>query len=172
MTTFLVIGLAGLVLLGISLLLGDLFDGVLDALAGDVFSSAVIGGFVAALGFGAAIAQSAGAPLLLAIPVGVVAGLAFGWFAAWLTRLVRGGGSDDVPAAEDVVGHDAEVLTDIPADGFGVVRVQLGGHVLRYNARADSPVAVGTPVHVTHVLSPTAVSVAPVWGDLELPPAR
>lgn len=171
MTTFLVIGLAGLVLLGVSLLLGDLFDGVLDALAGDVFSSAVMGGFVAALGFGAAIAQSAGAPLVVATPVGVVAGLAFGWFAAWLTRLVRGGGSEDLPAAEDVVGHDAEVLTDIPADGFGVVRVHLGGHDLRRNARADEPVAVGTPVHVTRVLSPTAVSGAPVWGDLELPPA-
>lgn len=171
MTTFLVIGLAGLVLLGISLVLGDLLDGVLDALAGDVFSSAVIGGFVAALGFGAAIAQSAGAPLLVAIPIGVVAGVAFGWFAAWLTRLVRGGASDDLPAAEDVVGRNADVITDIPADGFGVIRVQLGGHVLRYNARADAPVPVGTAVHVTRVLSPTAVSVAPVWADLELPPA-
>lgn len=170
MTTFLVIGLAGLVLLGVSLLLGDLFDGVLDAVAGDVFSSAVIGGFVAALGFGAAIAQSAGAPVLLAVGVGVVAGVGFGWFAAWLTRLVRGGGSDDLPGADDVVGRDAEVLTDIPENGFGVVRVQLGGHVLRFNARADAAVAVGTPVHVTSVLSPTAVSVAPTWADLELPP--
>src|SRR4051812_5872456 len=41
MTTFLVIGIVGLVLVGVSLVLGDLFDGVLDALAGDVFSSAV-----------------------------------------------------------------------------------------------------------------------------------
>ena len=171
MTTFLVIGVAGLALLAVSLLLGDLFDGVLDALGGDVFSSAVIGGFVAALGFGAATAQAAGAPLLLALPIGVVAGVASGWFAAWLTRLVRGGGSDDVPAADDVVGRDATVLTDIPTGGFGVVRVQVGGHVLRYNARAERAVVVGTPVSVTAVLSPTAVAVAPVYPDLALPPA-
>ena len=171
MTTFLVIGLAGLLLLGVSLLLGDLFDGVLDALAGDVFSSAVIGGFVAALGFGGAIAQAAGAPLVVAVPVGIVAGVAFGWFAAWLTRLVRGGGSDETPTAGDVVGRDATVLTAIPEQGFGVVRVQVGGHVLRFNARADRPVDVGTAVHVTGTLSPTAVTVALVWTDLELPPA-
>ncbi len=63
MTTFLIIGVVGLILLAISLLVGDLFDGVLDALAGDFFSSAVIGGFVAALGFAGAIAQSAGEEL-------------------------------------------------------------------------------------------------------------
>ena len=40
MTTFLVIGIVGLVLVGISLVLGDIFGGVLDVLAGDVFSSA------------------------------------------------------------------------------------------------------------------------------------
>lgn len=169
MTIFVIIGVLGLVLLGVSLLIGDLFDGVLDALAGDVFSSAVIGGFVSALGFGGAIAQGAGAPLWLSIMVGVVAGVGFGWFAAWLTRLVRGGGSDDTPESQDAVGREATVLTGIPTDGFGVVRVQLGGHVVRLNARADRAIEVGTAVHVTGVLSPTAVSVAPVWDDLELP---
>ena len=52
MTTFMVIGVAGLVLLLVSLVVGDLFDGALDALAGDAFSSAVIGAFVSATGFG------------------------------------------------------------------------------------------------------------------------
>ena len=170
MSTFLIIGVAGLLLLGVSLLLGDLFDGALDGLAGDAFSSAGSGGFVAALGFGTAAAQSAGAPLLVAVPAGVVVGGVFAWFAAWLTRVVRGGGSDDTPTVEDVIGKDATVLTDIPENGFGVVRVQIGGHVLRFNARAEQVVHVGTPVHVTGILSPTAVTVAPVWSDLELPP--
>ena len=62
MTTFLVIGLIGLGLVAVSLVLGDLFDGVFDALAGDVFSSAVIGGFVSAFGFGAALMQGIGTP--------------------------------------------------------------------------------------------------------------
>ncbi|MCW2794013.1 MAG: hypothetical protein JWO76_3111 [Nocardioides sp.] len=173
MTTFLVIGIAGLALLAVSLLFGDLFDGMLgglgDALSSDWFSSAVAAGFVSAFGFGGALAQEAGAPALVAVPVGVVAGVAFGWFASWLTRLLRGGGSDDTPSTDDTLGRDATVVTGIPADGFGVVRVQLGGHVLRLNARADRPIEAGTDVHVTGVLSPTAVTVAPVWNDLELP---
>jgi hypothetical protein len=65
--TFLVIGLVGLVLLVVSLLLGDLLDGALDVLAGDVFSSAVISGFVAAFGLGGAVAEAAGLPLLVSV---------------------------------------------------------------------------------------------------------
>jgi membrane protein implicated in regulation of membrane protease activity len=162
LTTFLLIGLAGLVLLGVSLLLGDLFDGFFDALAGDVFSSAVLGGFTSAFGFGAAITDSSGAPLAVSLPVGAVAGVAFGWFAAWFTRLVRDGGSDGTPEADDVLGREGTV------DGFGTVRVQVGGHVVRLNARSEKGAEPGTVVHVTGVLSPTAVTVAPVWG--ELPP--
>lgn len=166
-----VIGLLGLALLAVSLLLGDLFDGVLDALAGDVFSSAALGGFVSALGFGGALAQAAGAPLLVALPVGVVAGVGFGWFALALTRMLRHGGSDDTPEAQDALGREGTVLTTIPADGFGTVRVLLGGHVVRLNARAEHPVEAGTAVHVTAILSPTAVSVAPVWDELPPPTA-
>jgi hypothetical protein len=44
----------------------------------------------------------------------------------------------------------------------------LGGHVVRLNARAEQPVPAGTGIHVTAVLSPTAVSVAPLWAG-ELP---
>ncbi len=166
MTTFLLVGAAGLVLLAVSLLLGDLFDGALDALAGDAFSSAVVGGFVSAFGFGAALAQAVGAPLPVALPVGAVAGVAFGWFAAWLTRLLRDGGSDGTPAADDVLGREGRVVSQIPADGYGTVQVLVGGHVVRLNARADDVLAPGTTVHVTSVLSPTAVTVAPVWGAL------
>lgn len=160
--TFLVIGIIGLVVLVISLLAGDLFDGAFDALAGDVFSSAVIGAFVAATGFGGAAAQALGAPGPLAVPVGLAAGAAFGWFAYWLTRLIRGGGSDDTPSIGDTLGRDGRVVSDIPAEGFGVVQILVGGHSLRLNARAEQPLEPGTRVYVTSVLSPTAVTVAPV----------
>lgn len=166
MTTFLLVGAAGLVLLAVSLVLGDLFDGFLDALAGDAFSSAVVGGFVSAFGFGAALAQAVGAPLAVSLPVGAVAGVAFGWLAAWLTRLLRDGGSDGTLAADDTLGREGRVVSQIPADGYGTVQVLVGGHVVRLNARADDTLAAGTPVHVTSVLSPTAVTVAPVWGEL------
>ncbi len=36
------------------------------------------------------------------------------------------------------------MVTDIPDDGFGTVRVHLGGHTLRFNARADGALDAGT----------------------------
>lgn len=166
MTVYLVVGVVGLVLLAVSLLAGDLLDGAFDALAGDWFSSAVLGGFISAFGFGAAVAAGLGLPVLPTVLVGAGAGVLVGWFAAWLTGLVRGGGSDDPVGASDTVGLDATVLTEIPAGGLGVVRVRVGGHTLQLNARADADgtaLPVGTEAHVTGVVSPTAVTVAPVW---------
>lgn len=166
MTALVVVGAVGLLLLLVSLVLGDLFDGVLggalDALAGDTFSTAVLGGFVSAFGFGGAAAQALGAPWVLTLAVGLGAGVAVGWFAAWLTRLVRDGGSDATLQSDDVLGREGQVVSAVPGDGFGTVRVLVGGHVVRLNARAPVPLEAGTPVHVTEVLSPTAVVVAPL----------
>lgn len=174
MTTYLLIGGLGLALLLVSLVLGDLFDGLLDGagdvLGSDVFSSAVLGGFTAALGFGGALAEALGAPLLVSVPVGVVSGVVFGGFAAWLTRLLRTGNTEGTVRSSDAVGQEAQVLTGIPADGFGQVKVRLRGHEVRLNARLDSdhplPVEAGTTVTVTGLLSPTAVTVAPLWREL------
>ncbi|MFW6773290.1 NfeD family protein [Nocardioides sp. CPCC 205120] len=164
MTPFLVIGLCGAVVLLLSLVLGDLFD--IEALAGDWFSTAALGGFVSALGFGGATAQAFGLGQLSSSLVGVAAGLVVGWFAAWLTRLVKTGGTDATPGARDAVGWDATVVTAIPESGYGAITVRRGGHVLRYNAQADRALPAGTAVHVTGVLSPTAVTVAATYDEL------
>ncbi|WP_203338234.1 NfeD family protein [Nocardioides limicola] len=168
MTTFLVLGLVGLMLLTVSLVIGDLFDGLFESLEalGDTFSSAVIGGFVSAFGFGGATADAFGLPLLVSLPIATGCGLLFGWFAWWLTRLLRDGSSDGTVNSEDSIGRSGRVVTAIPADGFGVVRVVIGGHTKQFNARAAQPIEPGTEVHVTSILSPTAVTVAPVWGEL------
>ncbi|PUA82299.1 hypothetical protein C7S10_00620 [Nocardioides currus] len=163
------IGVIGLVLLALSLVLGDVFDGAFDVLAGDVFSSAVLGAFVSATGFGAAAVQGFGAPTAIALPVGLAAGVVFGAFAVWLTRLIRDGGSDATLTTDDAIGRDGRVVTAIPADGFGVVNILIGGHTLRLNAKADHPIQPGTQVHVTSVLSPSAVTVAPVWDEIDQP---
>lgn len=170
MTVFVILGLVGLVMLAVSLVVGEVLDGVLDGvldvLPGDAFSTAVIGGFVSAFGFGAAAADAAGVPLLVTLAVGAASGTAFAWFAAWLTRLVRGGASDGTPTTDDSIGRSGRVVTGIPADGFGTVRVTVGGHVVSLNARAEHALDAGTEVHVTGVLSPTAVTVAPLWDAL------
>ncbi len=165
-TTFLVIGLIGLALLTLSLVLGDVLDGALDALAGDVFSSAVLGAFIAATGFAGAAVQGFGAPTVVALPVGLGVGVAFGAFAFWLTRLIRDGSSDATLTTDDAIGREGRVVTAIPADGFGVVNILIGGHTVRFNAKAEQPIEPGTQVHVTGVLSPSAVTVAPVWDEL------
>lgn len=161
MALFLALGVIGLVVIAVSLVVGDLHGGVLDALGADWFSTEVVGAFVSALGFGGAIAVQSGAPDGVATLVGIAAGVVFGAGAAGLVRLVRGGATDDVPAADDVVGRDGRVLSAVPADGFGAIEVWVGGHTLRFNARAELPLEAGTRVHVTGVLSPTAVTVAP-----------
>lgn len=166
MTTFLVIGVVGLALLAFSLLAGDLLDGIFDVLSADWFSSAVVGGFVSAFGFGGALAAGLGAPAFVAVPVGLGAGALFAWFAAWLTRLLKGSGGDGTVQLDDTIGRDATVLTGIPAKGFGVVRVSIGGHTLQLNARAELELPAGTEAYVTEVLSPTAVVVAPTWNSL------
>lgn len=166
MTVFLVLGVAGLALLLVSLVLGDVLDGAFDALAGDVFSTAVIGAFVSATGFGGALGEAVGLPTAGSVAVGLVAGAGFAWVAAWLTRLVRGGGSDATVSTDDALGHAGRVVSAIPAEGYGSVSVFVGGHTLRLNARAGVPIEAGTEVHVTEVISPTAVAVAPVWNEL------
>ncbi|WP_408897592.1 hypothetical protein ACJ5H2_00455 [Nocardioides sp. R1-1] len=163
MTVFLVLGVAGLLLLTVSLVAGDLLDGAFDALEADWISSAVIGGFVSALGFGGAAADGAGLPLPASLAVGAGSGLLVGWLAWWLTRLLKDGPSDGTVSVADSVGQVATVVTDIPSEGYGVVRVVVGGHPLRLNATAHRPIEAGAEVNVTGVLSPTAVSVAEVW---------
>jgi len=163
MTPFLIIGICGVAVLLVSLVLGDVLD--FDGL-GEWFSTAALGGFVSALGFGGATAQALGLPMFLSSLVGVGAGVVTAWFAIWLTRVVRTGGTDEIPSTRDVLGWDATVVSDIPEGGYGAITVRRGGHVLRYNAQAERSLPAGTEVHVTGVLSPTAVTVQATYDAL------
>jgi membrane protein implicated in regulation of membrane protease activity len=162
----LVIGIVGLALVGVSLFFGDVHGGLLEALESDVFSTAVLGGFVSAFGFGAALMQGIGTPAVVSVLVGIAAGVAVGWLAWWLTRLVKDGASDSTLTTDDALGRSGRVISAIPADGFGAVRLMIGGHSVQLNAKAGAPIEPGTEVHVTQILSPTAVLVAPVWNEL------
>lgn len=169
MTIFLVLGVVGLLVLLASLVIGDHVDSAFSALEADWISTAAIGGFVSAFGFGGAIADGAGAPHLVSLGVGAVSGAVVGWLAWWLTRLLKNGTSDGTVSVSDSVGMTGRVITAIPAQGYGVVRVLVGGHPLQLNASANAPVEPGTEVRITGVLSPTAVSVNEVWQPPALP---
>ncbi|WP_157537397.1 NfeD family protein [Nocardioides sp. Root190] len=163
MTAFLVLGIVGLVVLLVSLVAGDFLDGAFDALAADWLSTAALAGFVSAFGFGAAASDGAGAVLPVSLAIGAGSGVVVAWFAWWLTGLVKDGPSDGTVSIGDSVGQVAQVITSIPAGGYGVVRLLVGGHTLQFNASAQLPIEAGTRVNVTGVLSPSAVSVTEIW---------
>lgn len=160
MSTFLVIGGVGLLLLVVTLLLGDLLDGVVDGLGPDWLSGTAVAAFLAAVGFGGALGLQAGLGTGAATAVGVGAGVGAGLLAGLLTRsLNRDDGS--TPRSGSLVGATATVVSDVPSDGYGTVALVVAGHPTRLNARSAGDVAVrtGSAVRVSAVLSASAVQV-------------
>jgi len=51
------------------------------------------------------------------------------------------------------------VVTPIPAQGYGEVRISLGGQPVKLNARAEEPIALGAKVFVIEAPSDTSVVV-------------
>lgn len=163
MTVFLIIGIVGLVVVGASLLFGEVIEGILDLdfLGGDLFSVASIAAFLGAFGFGGVISLSLVDVMWLAVVVGVVAGTLAAWGATSLTRWLKRSENASSFHSESLVGATARVITDIPEDGYGEVRIFLGGSSRKRAAKASSAVPSGTEVWVSQILSPTAVEVTP-----------
>lgn len=164
MTLFLLLGVLGAALLVIGLVGGELLDGVFDAVgvdsAGGFFSTEVIGGFLAAFGFGAFLLDGADFPMIVALGGGGAAGVAMGGIALWLSRGLMNLSTDATPEADDLRGAAGKVITRIPEGGLGEVRVSRHGHPLKVSARSKDALPEGTPVVVVEVLSPTSVLVA------------
>lgn len=174
MTTFLVLGGVGIALVVLALVLGDVLDGVLhlDALESDLFSVSSIAAFLGSFGFGGAIGLALSDSIPIALLVGAVIGVLATAGAIKLTRALRRDDSASFSAAS-LIGHPAVVVTAIPSDGYGEVRLNVGGHVRKYAARCARPVAAGDEVWVSAVVSPTAAAVTPVKQDDDpvLPPS-
>lgn len=166
MAVFVVIGVVGLVLVVASLVLGDLFEGVFDAIDIDagsgLFSAPVLGAFLAAFGFaGALLLSSSDADPGVAAGIGFMAGIAFGGVAYALTRGLMNMGTDDNVRTGDLVGRAGTVVTRIPSSGFGEVAVVHLGQRLKMNATASTPIPAGTPIVVVDVVSASSVHVEP-----------
>jgi membrane protein implicated in regulation of membrane protease activity len=162
-TAFLVIGALGVVLLVVALVLGDVLDGAFEGLSAGFFSTEALAGFLGALGFGGAIALSVTGSTSLAVVIGLVLGLMLGALAARASRFLHGDGETDTVRTSDLLEKMGSVVNAIPADGYGVVQLSVGGHITRLNARSSTAVPAGTRVSVTEVISPTAVRVEPLF---------
>lgn len=170
MTTFLIIGAVGIVLVTLTLLLGDVVGGALglDSLDNDLFSVSVLAAFIGAFGFGGALSLALVPNTLLAVVVGGGIGSTAAWGALWLTRRLRAGEEAATFRSDSMIGHTARVITAIPSDGYGEIHVAVGGQVRKVSARSNHPVAAGTEVWVSAVVSPTAVEVTPTGNTPEL----
>ena len=167
MLGFLIIGGIGLVILLLSLVLGEVLDSLFNAFdvefGGGVFSTPVIGSFLAAFGFGAALTMyAAGIGATGGAVSGLASGIVVGGLALLITRSLINMPTDHTPAATDLVGLRGTVVTDIPAGGYGEVSVRAYGHVEKRNARANEAIAAGEAVEVVDVLSASSVMVRPV----------
>ncbi len=164
MDAFVVVGVAGALLILAALLLGDVLDSIFDAvdLGGGIVSAPVIGGFLAGFGFTAAVLDGALGTTPAAL-LGVGAGIALGGGALLLTRSMTRMPTDPTPRAADLVGRPGVVLTGVPATGYGRVRIRSAGQGLQLNARAadGTEIPPGTGVVVVEVTSTTSVVVAP-----------
>ncbi|OEJ39516.1 hypothetical protein AR457_20170 [Streptomyces agglomeratus] len=167
MNVFLGLGVAGIVLLALSLIfdgiLEGLFGGVLDGLFDGLLSLPVVAGFLSMFGFGGAIGLGAtGLGAGAATGVGVAAGVAAGWLAWRFSRALMRDQTHATPRGTDLVGTSGSVVTAIPADGYGEVMVRLGGQPVKLAAKSAVPVARGAEIWVEASLSSTSVAVRPV----------
>jgi hypothetical protein len=174
-TAFIVIGGVGLALVLLTLVVGEIFEGLFGALdvdaGGGVFSAPVIGSFLAAFGFGAALIMFAtGASATAGALGGLASGAVVGGFALLLMRNLMHMPTDETVTTRGLEGARATVITPIPADGYGEVTIRHHGEQRKYNARASRAMKVGTQATVTAVLSASAVVVEPV--RVEGPPPR
>jgi len=92
-----------------------------------------------------------------------VLGLAFGALVAYGMVKLRRGDTGGVVTTKELLNAPGVVLSDIPALGFGEIRVTRQGQMMKLNAKSAIPLAMGTQVTVIDVLSATAVVVEPTY---------
>jgi membrane protein implicated in regulation of membrane protease activity len=159
-TTFLIIGGIGVAVLALSVVMGDLFHfGHPDA-AGP-FSVPAVAGFIGAFGFaGAAVSAVTGSSsALVPAAAGLVAAVPAAWFAGRLARMAMNMRTDATPTQRDMIGTTGVIVTPITGNGFGEVRISLGGQPVKLSARSERPIPLGARVFVIEATSPTSVIV-------------
>ncbi|MDT0274445.1 NfeD family protein [Blastococcus goldschmidtiae] len=164
---FLVIGVLGLVVLVLSLFVGEFGDlGIGDVDADGPFSVPAIAALLGGIGFGGAAATSLlpddlpdAVAALLALAVGLAVAVPLAWGAVRLSRAFKDMPTQPTLTRHSLVGAQGVVVSAVPSPGYGEVRLTLAGQQLKFSARSDVPLPTGTPVYVVEALSDTAVEV-------------
>ena len=174
---FLVIGVLGVVVLLLSLFVGEFGELGMDVDADGPFSVPAVAAVLGGIGFGGAAAVSllpASLPdavtALLALAVGLGVAVPLAWGAIRLSRALTDMPTQPTLTRHSLVGAQGVVVSAVPSPGYGEVRLALAGQQLKFSARSDSPLPAGTPVYVVEALSDTAVEVVSTAPDpLPLP---
>jgi membrane protein implicated in regulation of membrane protease activity len=177
-TAFLAVGGLGVVVLVLSLVageLGDLGDGDADG----PFSLPAIAAFLGGIGFGGAAATAllpalpGPATVVLALAAGLVVALPLAAGAVRLSAALRDMPTEPTLTRDRLVGTHGVVVSRVPAGGLGEVRLSVAGQFLKYHARSEVALPVGTPVYVVGTPTETSVEVVSTAFDppSALPPA-
>lgn len=151
--------------LGVAVLAIILLTGIELPAFESLVPAEVVAAMAGAIGFGGAIAlqligperQFAG---IIAVAIGMAAAVPAAWLTWRLSRAVRNMRTDATPTRQDLVGTQGVVVTQVPAgDGYGEVRVRLGGQPVKLYARAERALPAGAAVFVVEALSETSVVV-------------
>ena len=154
--------------------LGHLHVGHVDAVhGGGELTLPSIAGFIGAFGFAGAIVSTlvhghGTVTVLAAAAGGLLAAVPAGWLGGRLTRAAMDMPTDATPTSADLIGCSGIVTSDVPAGGYGEVRLSVAGSAMKLYARADEPLVRGTEVFVIEVPTPTSVLVVPLHLKEEL----
>ncbi|SDF99613.1 hypothetical protein SAMN05660662_4089 [Blastococcus aurantiacus] len=170
---FLVIGVLGLVVLLLSLFVGEFGElGLGDLDADGPFSVPALAALLGGIGFGGAAAVSLlpgslpdAVTALLALAVGIGVAVPLAWGAIRLSRALKDMPTQPTLTRHSLLGAQGVVVSAVPSPGYGEVRLALAGQQLKFSARSDVPLPTGTPVYVVEALSETAVEVVSTAPD-------
>ena len=165
MNGFLWLAVVALIVLAVSVVLGGVLDVLPDDLGPDWLSLPVIAGVVAAFGLAAGAVVGLGGPVLVAVPVGLAAGVGTGWLVARVVAATMRLPTYEPLRHTDLPGRIGRVVTPIGPDQAGEILVQLGGANVKFTARSDLVLAIGTEVVVVQALTPTSVLVTDLGLD-------
>ncbi|GAA4262073.1 hypothetical protein [Dactylosporangium darangshiense] len=142
---------------------------------GAAYTLPITSGFVGGFGFGGAIAielshRTGPSAVLVGCVAGLVAGIPLAWGAGRFVAAVTDMPTDATPESAGLVGATGVVISEIPRDGLGQVRLAYAGQPMKFNARADGPLALGVRVLVIGVPTPSSVLVTPLEAVLNREP--